>query len=61
MEMNIFSICVFLPCRSDTSQQSNKRPESIYEDEDEEILGSDDDEQEDPRDYGKGEGQHAKL
>jgi len=32
----------------------SQRPESVYEEEDEEILGSDDDEQEDPRDYIKG-------
>merc|ERR1712156_475432 len=39
--------------RSD-EQKRPERPESLYEEEDEEILGSDDDEQEDPRDYGKG-------
>ena len=43
---------MYLFFRDDKSQRS-ERPESVYED-DEEILGSDDDEQEDPRDYGKG-------
>ncbi|KAK3103482.1 hypothetical protein FSP39_019567 [Pinctada imbricata] len=40
--------------RSRNHADSHNRAEPEYEEEDEEILGSDDDEQEDPRDYQKG-------